>query len=85
VLRLDGPIAANPANGQTYGADFPVVTVEDGFDAQGAPARCAGHPQLAAVIAAGLGGMQALSWSLRSDTRCAQSSRGETTKRSEKL
>src|SRR5258706_16061724 len=29
-----GPVSTNPATGKPYGADFPVVTVEDWVDAQ---------------------------------------------------
>jgi hypothetical protein len=38
-----GPMHENPATGQVYGADFPVVTVEDWVECPGAAARCAGH------------------------------------------
>ena len=31
-----GPMHANPDTGRIYGADFPVVTVEDWVDAQAA-------------------------------------------------
>jgi homoserine O-acetyltransferase len=56
---------ANPATGRPYGADFPVVTVEDWVDAQARLLDALGIEQLAAVIGGSLGGMQALSWSLR--------------------
>ena len=60
-----GPMHENPATGRPYGADFPVVTVEDWVDAQARLLDALGIPQLAAVIGGSLGGMQALSWSLR--------------------
>jgi homoserine O-acetyltransferase len=60
-----GPMQANPATGRPYGADFPVVTVEDWVDAQARLLDALGIEQLAAVIGGSLGGMQALSWSLR--------------------
>jgi homoserine O-acetyltransferase len=60
-----GPMHANPATGQPYGADFPVVTVEDWVDAQARLLDRLGVTQLAAVLGGSLGGMQALSWSLR--------------------
>ncbi len=64
-----GPMQANPATGQPYGADFPVVTVEDWVDAQALLLDQLGITQLAAVLGGSLGGMQALSWSLRYPTR----------------
>ena len=60
-----GPMHTNPDTGQPYGADFPVVTVEDWVDAQARLMDRLGITTLAAVIGGSLGGMQALSWSLR--------------------
>jgi len=60
-----GPMHENPATGRKYGADFPVVTVEDWVDAQSRLIERLGIAQLAAVIGGSLGGMQALAWSLR--------------------
>jgi len=60
-----GPMHTNPATGTPYGADFPVVTVEDWVDAQARLLDRLGIAQLAAVLGGSLGGMQALSWSLR--------------------
>jgi homoserine O-acetyltransferase/O-succinyltransferase len=61
-----GPTSPNPAApGQPYGADFPVVTVEDWVDAQARLVERLGIAQLAAVIGGSLGGMQALAWTLR--------------------
>ena len=60
-----GPMHTNPATGRPYGADFPVVTVEDWVDAQARLLDALGVAQLAAVLGGSLGGMQALSWSLR--------------------
>ncbi|URI10441.1 homoserine O-acetyltransferase [Aquincola tertiaricarbonis] len=67
-----GPMHANPdpaAGGRPYGADFPVMTVEDWVDAQARVLDQLGITQLAAVLGGSLGGMQALSWSLRHPTR----------------
>ncbi len=64
-----GPMQSNPATGKPYGADFPVVTVEDWVDAQARLLDALGIVQLAAVLGGSLGGMQALSWSLRYPTR----------------
>jgi homoserine O-acetyltransferase len=60
-----GPMHLNPATGKPYGAGFPVVTVEDWVDAQARLIEQLGITQLAAVLGGSLGGMQALSWTLR--------------------
>ncbi|MFN3731185.1 homoserine O-acetyltransferase [Comamonas testosteroni] len=60
-----GPMHTNAATGKPYGADFPVVTVEDWVDAQARLLDRLGIVRLAAVLGGSLGGMQALSWSLR--------------------
>jgi homoserine O-acetyltransferase len=60
-----GPMHLNPATGQVYGADFPVVTVHDWVDAQARVVERLGIAQLAGVLGGSLGGMQALDWSLR--------------------
>jgi homoserine O-acetyltransferase len=64
-----GPTHVNPATGRAWGADFPVVTVEDWVDAQVRLMDRLGIVQLAAVIGGSLGGMQALSWALRHPQR----------------
>jgi homoserine O-acetyltransferase/O-succinyltransferase len=67
-----GPMHPNPdpaANGRPYGADFPVMTVEDWVDAQARLLDRLGIDQLAAVIGGSLGGMQALGWALRHPQR----------------
>jgi homoserine O-acetyltransferase/O-succinyltransferase len=64
-----GPTHTNPATGRPYGADFPVVTVEDWVDAQARLLDRLGIERLAAVIGGSLGGMQALSWTMRHPAR----------------
>jgi homoserine O-acetyltransferase len=59
-----GPMHNNPATGKPYGADFPVVTVEDWVRAQALLADVMGIQQFAAVMGGSLGGMQALAWSI---------------------
>jgi homoserine O-acetyltransferase len=59
-----GPMHADPATGKPYGANFPVVTVEDWVHAQARLADALGIAQFAAVMGGSLGGMQALAWSL---------------------
>ena len=64
-----GPMHINPDTGAVYGADFPVVTVEDWVDAQARLLDALGIDTLAAVMGGSLGGMQALSWTLRYPSR----------------
>ncbi|MBI3727618.1 MAG: homoserine O-acetyltransferase [Burkholderiales bacterium] len=59
-----GPMHTNPATGKPYGADFPVVTVEDWVNAQARLADRLGIEKFAAVMGGSLGGMQALAWSI---------------------
>ncbi len=60
-----GPMHTHPDTGQIYGADFPVVTVEDWVNAQARLLDALGIETLAAVMGGSLGGMQALSWTLQ--------------------
>ncbi len=60
-----GPTHTNPATGAPWGADFPVVTVEDWVNAQARLLDALGIEQLAAVMGGSLGGMQTLSWTLQ--------------------
>ena len=64
-----GPMHTHPDTGQVYGADFPVVTVEDWVNAQARLLDALGIQQLAAVMGGSLGGMQALSWTLQHPER----------------
>jgi homoserine O-acetyltransferase len=60
-----GPMQPNPDTGELYGADFPVVTVQDWVNAQARLLDAMGIQTLAAVMGGSLGGMQALSWTLQ--------------------
>ena len=60
-----GPTHVNPATGTPWGADFPVVTVEDWVDAQARLLDLMGIETLAAVMGGSLGGMQTLAWTLQ--------------------
>src|SRR5258707_1305699 len=59
-----GPASPNPATGKPWGADFPVVTVEDWVAAQARLADHLGIERFAAAIGGSLGAMQALQWTL---------------------
>ena len=59
-----GPSSTNPATGKPYGADFPVMTVEDWVHSQARLADALGIEQWAAVIGGSLGGMQAMQWTI---------------------
>jgi homoserine O-acetyltransferase len=60
-----GPLSTNPETGKRYGADFPLVTVEDWVAAQAKLADHLGVDIWAAVLGGSLGGMQALEWTLQ--------------------
>jgi len=60
-----GPMHTNPATGRPWGADFPVMTVQDWVNAQAQLLDALGIDTLAAVLGGSLGGMQALDWALR--------------------
>jgi homoserine O-acetyltransferase len=59
-----GPQSTNPTTGKPWGADFPVVTVEDWVATQARLADHLGIPRFAAVIGGSLGAMQALQWTI---------------------
>ena len=60
-----GPLSINPETGKRYGADFPMVTVEDWVAAHARLADHLGIDTWAAVLGGSLGGMQALEWTLQ--------------------
>ncbi len=64
-----GPLSINAATGKPWGADFPLVTVEDWVDAQARLADRLGIERWAAVMGGSLGGMQALAWATRYPAR----------------
>ena len=59
-----GPQSSNPRTAKPWGADFPVVTVEDWVATQARLADHLGIPRYAAVIGGSLGAMQALQWTI---------------------
>ena len=60
-----GPQSLNPATGRAWGADFPVVTVEDWVTTQARLADHLGIRRFAAVMGGSLGAMRALSWTIQ--------------------
>ncbi|MEH6689165.1 MAG: homoserine O-acetyltransferase [Halopseudomonas sabulinigri] len=59
-----GPSSIDPESGKSYGASFPVLTVEDWVHSQARLADVLGVQQWAAVVGGSLGGMQALQWAI---------------------
>jgi len=59
-----GPASTNPATGQPYGSDFPVITVADMVRTERAFLDELGIERLASVAGGSLGGMQAFEWAI---------------------
>jgi homoserine O-acetyltransferase len=59
-----GPATINPATDRPWGADFPLVTVEDWVEVQARLAQRLGIERFAAVMGGSLGAMQALQWTM---------------------
>lgn len=59
-----GPASIDPQTGKAFGANFPMLTVEDWVHSQARLADRLGIEQWAAVIGGSLGGMQAMQWSI---------------------
>jgi homoserine O-acetyltransferase len=59
-----GPSSVDPATGQPYGPDFPVITVADMVRTERAFLAELGIERLAAVAGGSLGGMQAFEWAV---------------------
>ena len=64
-----GPTTLCAATGKNWGADFPLVTVEDWVDSHARLLDQLGIQTLAAVMGGSLGGMQALCWAMRYPAR----------------
>lgn len=59
-----GPGSVNPFTGESYGPDFPLVSVRDNVRAQARLLDSLGIKRLRLVIGGSIGGMQALEWSI---------------------
>ena len=68
-----GPANIDPATGRPWGADFPVVTVDDWVEAQARLATRLGIERFAAVMGGSLGAMQALQWAISQPERVRHS------------
>jgi homoserine O-acetyltransferase len=68
-----GPASVNPATGRPWGADFPLVTVEDWVEAQARLADRLGIGRFVAIMGGSLGAMQALQWTMSYPDRVGHS------------
>jgi homoserine O-acetyltransferase len=59
-MGSEGPASVNPATGQFWGTDFPVITIADMVRATAALLDALGISRLLAVVGGSMGGMQAL-------------------------
>jgi len=60
-----GPASENPETGESYGTEFPPVTVGDWTEAQRALLDQLGVPALHTVVGGSVGGMNVLEWAKR--------------------
>lgn len=66
-----GPNSPNPATGQAYGPDFPLITIGDIVNLQRQLVDHLGIERLRAVVGGSLGGHMALDWATRYPNRMA--------------
>lgn len=60
-----GPASTNPATGEPYGLDFPLVTIGEMVAAQARLIDHLGIKKLLSVAGGSMGGMQALTWAVK--------------------
>lgn len=61
-MGSSGPANTNPASGQPFGTDFPVITISDMVRAQARLIDHLGIETLLGVVGGSMGGMQVLAW-----------------------
>lgn len=61
-VTTTGPASIDPATGEPYGLDFPVVTIRDFVNVQKALVESLGIERLHAVMGASMGALQAIEW-----------------------
>ena len=59
-----GPGAVNPETGESYGPDFPLVSIRDNIRAQAQLLDSLGIRRLRLVLGGSIGGMQAIEWAM---------------------
>ncbi len=60
-----GPRSLNPPNGESYGLNFPFMTVGDIVEVHAELVRSLGITKLLSIVGGSLGGMQVLEWTAR--------------------